>query len=127
MKILKEKKMNLINETIYTEKVTAIENARRSIYNDSLKHDISQLWKKWSIGGLSRPVMNELGLNEISGDPRWNHLLDDNIIAVYSDEIGRIWVAEDHYGKINMKLSASDMQEFEKLVTKHHYINQKAA
>lgn len=127
MKILKEKIMISIDETFYTKKVIAIENARRNIYEETLKFDISQLWEKWAIGGLSRRVMNELELTEISGDPRWDHMLDDNITAVYSDNIGRIWVAEDLNGKITMKLSASDMGEFEKLITEHYSISRKAA
>jgi len=119
--------MNSIDETTYTKKVIAIEDARKNIYKETSKFDISQLWEKWAIGGLSRRVMNELGLTEISGDPRWDHMLGDNISAVYSDDKGRIWVAEDYCGKINMKLSASDTSEFEKLVTEHYNMNRKAA
>jgi hypothetical protein len=54
-------------------------------------------------------------------------MLDDSITAVYSDDAGRIWIAEDSSGKINMRLSASDTVEFEKLVTEHYNINRKAA
>lgn len=127
MKKLKEKTMNLIDETSYMKKVIAIEDARKNISKETSGFDISQLWEKWAIGGLSRRVMNELGLTEISGDPRWDHMLDDSITAVYSDDAGRVWVAEDSSGKINMRLSASDTVEFEKLVTEHYNINRKAA
>ncbi len=119
--------MNLIDETTYTKKLMAIEDARKNIYKETTKFDISQLWKKWAIGGLSRRVMNELGLTEISGDPRWDHMLNDNITAVYSDDKGRVWVAEDTRGKIYMKLSATDAGEFEKLVTEYYSMNRKAA
>ncbi|HEY9162335.1 MAG TPA: hypothetical protein VIS94_14760 [Desulfomonilia bacterium] len=119
--------MNLIDETSYMKKVIAIEDARKNISKETSGFDISQLWEKWAIGGLSRRVMNELGLTEISGDPRWDHMLDDSITAVYSDDAGRVWVAEDSSGKINMRLSASDTVEFEKLVTEHYNINRKAA
>ncbi len=87
--------MNSIDETTFTKKVIAIEDARKNISKETSGFDISQLWKKWAIGGLSRRVMNELGLTEISGDPRWDHMLDDSTTAVYSDETGRIWIAED--------------------------------
>jgi hypothetical protein len=127
MKKLKENTVKLIDETTYTKKVIAIEDARKNISRETLKFDISQLWEKWAIGGLSRRVMNELGLTEISGDPRWDHMLDDSITAVYSDDAGRVWVAEDSNGKMNMKLSASDSVEFEKLVAEHYNMNRKAA
>jgi hypothetical protein len=119
--------MNLIDETTYTKKVIAIEDARKNISKETSGFDISQLWEKWAIGGLSRRVMNELGLTEISGDPRWDHMLDDSITAVYSDDTGRIWIAEDTCGKITMKLSASDTSEFERLITENYNPNRKAA
>lgn len=65
-------------------------------------------------------VMAELGLTEISGDPRWNRMLDDNVMGVYLDELGRVWVVEDNYGIVKMRLSASDVSSFEKIVCKHY-------
>jgi len=112
--------MNLLDENHYSNKVLAIDDARRNIYEDSLKFDLSRLWNKWRIGGLSRRIMTELGLLEISGDPRWNYMLDDSIMAVYQDELGRIWVVEDDYGKASMRLRACDAVSFEKNVSKHY-------
>ena len=112
--------MSHYDENIYTDRIIAIENARRNIYEDSLKFDFSSLWRKWSVSGLSRRVIDELGLTEISGDPRWNYMLDNNILAVYEDQLGRIWIAEDFFGKIYMKLNASDICDFEKLVFKRY-------
>jgi hypothetical protein len=64
--------------------------------------------------------MSELGLTGISGDPRWNRMLDDNVMEVYLDELGRVWVVEDDYGTVKMHLSASDVSSFEKIVSKHY-------
>jgi hypothetical protein len=114
------------DENIYTDRIIAIENARRNIYEDSLKFDLSPLWRNWSIGGLSKRVMTELGLTEISGDPRWNYMLDNNILAVYSDKLERIWIVENFYGKTNMRLMASGICDFEKMVF-NHYNSLKAA
>ena len=64
--------------------------------------------------------MTELGLTGISSDPRWNRMLDDNVMEVYLDELGRVWVVEDNYGTVKMRLSASDVSSFEKIVSKHY-------
>jgi hypothetical protein len=112
--------MIMHDENYYSNKVLAIDDARRNIYEDSLKFDISQLWNRWRIGGLSRRVMMELGLVESSSDSRWNFMLDDSIMAVYQDELGRIWVVEDNYGKASMRLSASDSGSFEKNISKRY-------
>ncbi len=112
--------MGHYDENIYTDRVNAIEKARRDIYEDSLRFDISSLWRDWSIGGLSKRVMAELGLTEISGDPRWNSMLDDNVKGVYLDELGRVWVVEENYGTVKMCLSASDISSFEKIICKHY-------
>ena len=108
----------IIEEIEFMDVFDAIEDARRNIYEDSKRFDLSRLWRKWTIGGgLSNIVMNKLGLIEVSGDPRWDHILEDSMLAVYSDDLGRIWIVQDDFGKICMRLFASDSLKFEKIMT----------
>ena len=110
----------IYDENFYADKIEAIEEARRNIYEDSRKFDLSRLWRNWAIGGLSRSVMSKLGLTEISSDARWNYMLDSYILTVYSDNLGRIWITEDNYGIVSMRLFASDTASFERTISSQY-------
>ena len=54
------------------------------------------------------------------------YMLDTNILAVYEDDLGRIWVVEENNRGTIMRLFASDTTSFERIIL-NKYKSLKAA